>query len=343
MRIAILGAGAIGSVLGGLLAKEGHDVTLVGRREHVDAIRAHGLRVDGCLGTFDLTVDAATALGSSPDLALLAVKTQDVQAALRQNRDFLLDVPLVTLQNGVRSDGLVAATLRRADVVSAVVLVTATYLEPGRVTLVERGQLVVGRPNGPRDALVGRVASILNRAVPTRISDNVAGAHWLKLLMNLNNALPALTDRPLREVAQDAYLRDLAVGLMREGIQVVDRAGIRLEGLGNVSVRQVRLLTRLPTAWAGRVFARQAGRMGGPWPVLGSTLQSLRRGRPTEIDYLNGEIVALGRDVRVATPLNARVLALVHGLERTRAFYTADRLRAAFAAPDTGSTLVDGR
>jgi 2-dehydropantoate 2-reductase len=329
VRIAVLGAGAIGSVLGGLLAREGHEVTLVGRRESVEAIRARGLRMEGCLGSLELPVHAATSLGFAPDLALLAVKTQDVQAAVREHRGELREVPLVTLQNGVRSDALVAAALPGADVISGVVVVTATYLEPGKVTLVDRGHLVIGRPNGSHDGVVDRVASVLDPAVPTRISDHIAGAHWLKLLLNLNNALPALTNLSLREVSEDPYLRGLAVRLMREGRRVIDRAGISLESLGDVSAAQVRLLTRLPTWWAARLFARQATRLGGPWPVLGSTLQSLRRGRATEIDFLNGEIVALGRDVHVHAPLNEHVVGLVHDLERTRMFYTPAVLRAA--------------
>lgn len=329
MRIAVIGAGAIGSVLGGLLSKQGHEVTLVARREQVAAIRAHGLRMDGCLGPLEIPISAATGLESEPDLALLSVKTQDVTAALSEHRGHLDGVPLVTLQNGVRSDGLAAAALPRNEIVSAVVMVTATYLEPGRVTLVERGHLVVGRPNGPRDALTDRVAAVLDPAVPTRVSDNVAGAHWLKLLMNLNNALPALTGRSLQDLSEDPFLRRLAIRLMREGLRVVDRAGIALERLGPVSPGRVRFLTRLPTAWASRGFARQVRGMGGPWPILGSTLQSLRRGRATEIDFLNGEIVSLGRDVRVPTPLNSRVAELVHEVERSRKFFDSGALRDA--------------
>lgn len=329
MRIAVLGAGAIGSVLGGLLVKQGHDVTLVARQEQVDAVRAHGLRIDGCLGPLEIPIHATRTLESAPDLVLLAVKTQDVPGALQEHRAHLEGVPIVTLQNGVRSDALVAASLPGAEIVSAVVVVTATYLEPARVTLVERGYLVVGRPPcGPRDALVDRVASVLGAAVPTQVSDNVAGAHWLKLLLNLNNALPALTDEPMGELSGDPFFRGLAIRLMREGLRAVDSARIPLESLGNVTVRQVRFLTRLPTTWAARAFGRQVRGRGGPWPVLGSTLQSLRRGRTTEIDFLNGEIVSLGRGIGMPTPLNARVVELVHEVERTRHFYRPEELRA---------------
>ncbi len=332
MRIAVLGAGAIGSSVGALLAENGHDVTLVGRPDQVRAIRDGGLQVDGALGGFAARVRAAEALDALPDLALLAVKTQDVEAAVRGSGSHLRDVPLVTLQNGVRSDEIVARQLPPDKLLSAVVMVTATYLEPGRVTLVDRGRLVLGRPHGPRDALAEEIARVLDPAVPTSVSDNLVGAHWLKLIMNLNNALPALSNRTLREVSASPFLRQLAVRLMREGIRVADHGGIRLEPLEGVPLRTVRLLARLPAPWAGRIFAARARRLGGRWPVLGSTLQSVRRGRPTEIDFLNGEIVVQGQRLGVPTPFNATVVELVHEVERSGKFSSPDRLQDEFAA-----------
>ena len=123
---------------------------------------------------------------------------------------------------------------------------------------------------------------------------------------------------------------------VREGVAVAERAGIALEPLRDVSVRTLRLLTRLPTPVAARLFASRAGNLGNDWPILGSTLQSLRRGRPTEIDYLNGEIVRRGRELGVPTPRNAKVVELVHGVESTGRFYHPQDLRHAFQAPSQG-------
>ncbi len=332
MRIAVLGAGAIGSATGALLARTGHEVVLIGRPEVVERVRQAGLQVDGSLGSFSVNLDAATRLDARPDLALLAVKTQDVEAAVRESRGYLEGVPLVTMQNGVRSDSIVASLLPAEYLLSSVVQLTTTYLTPGQVTIVERGHLLLGRPTGPHDALVDRVAAMLDRAVPTTVADDLVGAHWLKLLMNLNNAVPALTNLSLFEVTRDPFLRRLSVRIMREGAAVVDAAGIRLAPLDGVSPRTVRLLTRLPTPLASRVFASRAGRLGGGVPILGSTLQSLRRGKPSEIDYLNGEIVRRGRERGVPTPVNAKVVELVHDIERTGRFYRPEALRYLFAA-----------
>ncbi len=137
-RIAVIGAGAVGSALGALLHRAGQKVVLICRPAHVAAIRQDGLRVDGDTGNFIAPVEATETLDFRPDLALLTVKTQDVVAAVKANQAFLNDVPVVTFQNGVHSDELVASLLPREQILSAVVLMHATYLLPGKVTVVYR-------------------------------------------------------------------------------------------------------------------------------------------------------------------------------------------------------------
>jgi 2-dehydropantoate 2-reductase len=330
MKIAVIGAGAVGSSVGALLARAGQDVTLVGRPAHVEAIRHQGaLVVDGYLGEFTVPLETSERLDFRPDLALLTVKTQDVATALRDNLPALAGAPLVTFQNGVRSDELVAELLPRGQIISAVVRVGANYLTPGRVTLLQPGALVVGRPFGPRDVQVDEIAQVLNRAVPTRVSDNIRGAHWLKLIVNLNNALPALTDWPMSRVSADPYLSRLAVRLMREGLRVADRAGIQLESLPQIPAGVIHLVGRLPQPLALSMYTLMVRRVETRWPLLGSTLQSVRRGRPTEIDYLNGEVACLGEQVGVPVPLNAKVVELIHHVEGTGQFFSVDALRQA--------------
>ena len=329
-RIAVIGAGAVGSALGALLHRAGENVVLIARPAHIAAICQHGLQVDGDTGDFIAPVEAAEALNFRPDLALLTVKTQDVIAAVKANQAFLNDVPVVTFQNGLRSDELVASILPREQILSAVVLMHVTYLLPGKVTVVYRGELMLGRPFGRRDAQLENIAHVLNHAVPTRVTDNIQGAHWLKLIVNLNNALPAITNLTMSQVYRNTFLRSLAVGLMREGLRVVRRANIRLESLPEVSVGLTRLINWMPSGIAGRIAAVKVRRLTTVWPLWGSTLQSIQRGHPTEIDYLNGEIVVLGKRCGEATPLNWRIVELVHQVERTGKFLSADEIRQAF-------------
>jgi 2-dehydropantoate 2-reductase len=329
-RIAVIGAGAVGSALGALLHRAGQSVVLIARPGHTAAIRQDGIRVDGDTGDFIAAVEATETLDFRPELALLTVKTQDVVAAVKANQTFLSDVPVVTFQNGVRSDELVASILPREQILSAVVLMHVTYLLPGKVTVVYQGKLILGRPFGPRDSKLEDVAHILNQAVPTRVTDNIQGAHWLKLIVNLNNALPAITNFTMNQVYANTSLRNLAVGLMREGLRVIDRANIRLESLPKVSVGLTRLINWMPSGIAGRIAAAKVRRLTTVWPLWGSTLQSIQRGRPTEIDYLNGEIMELGKRYGVVTPLNSRIVELVHQVERTGQFLSVEEIRQAF-------------
>lgn len=335
-RIAIIGAGAIGSSLGGLLRRAGHDVTLIGRSAHVKAIRTSGLHVDGVLGSFTVNVPADESLQSRPDLAFLTVKSQDVAAAVQANAAVLHDGSIVTCQNGVRSDELVRSAVPQARIASIVINFHANFLEPGKVTILYAGPLVVGRPFGENDAELEAIAGILREAFPTVVSDNIRGAHWLKLIVNLNNALPALTNRSFREVYADACLRNLAVRAMREGLEMVERAGITLQSLPDMPVLLAQMMRLLPMALAGRVAAAKIRRMESQWPLLGSTLQSLRRRRPTEIDYLNGEVVRLGEQVGRPTSVNRTIVELVHQVERTGRFLSADVIRDAIESAKRG-------
>jgi 2-dehydropantoate 2-reductase len=328
MRVAVIGAGAIGSVIGGLLARAHEDVTLIGRRPHVDAVNRDGLRIDGALGTMQVRVRAAERLDFRPDLALLTVKTQGVVATAREVYPYVSGVPVVTMQNGVRSDELVANVLGMEDILSCVVLLGATFLEPGRVTYSRQGKLVLGVPFGPIEERTRMVATILSKAVPTHLTANIAGAHWTKLVINENNALPAVTGLSIQDVNRQPALRSLSVLMMREAAATIAAAGIKLASLPGVPTTALRAMLWLPLPAASRLLGLLSQSLGKT-PALGSTLQSVRRGEETEIDYLNGEVVALGRRTGTPTPYNAVVVKLVHEVEATGTFLTTEEVTAA--------------
>ncbi len=325
--IAIIGAGAIGSAVGAYLSRLGEDVTLIARPAHVDAIRQSGLRLDAPGGELITHPRAAEALDFRPDYTFLTVKTQDVLTALQPSLAFIKDAPIVTFQNGVRSDELVASLLPRSHITSAVVNISATYLRPGTVTVVYPGTLMIGYPFPDGNTPLEPLQALLNHAAPTTISQNIMGAHWLKLLFNLNNAFPALLNISLHQIYALPYMRALAARVIREGLRAVDAAGIRLASLPEVSVGLFRMLGALPPPLAGLLIVSRARRIESDRPLLGSTLQSLRRGRPTEVDYLNGEIARLGQQTGKPAPINARLVELLHEVEKTGEFLSMAELR----------------
>jgi 2-dehydropantoate 2-reductase len=331
-KIAVVGAGAIGSVLGALLARAGEDVTLIGRHRHVEAIRQHGLRIDGIQGTLTIQVDAREVLGVRPELVLLAVKAQDVEAACREIAPQATGVPLVALQNGLRSDETAASILGRENLIRCVVFFDALYLEPGNVTYLAEGSLVLGQSDANGQAQVEQIQQRLEPVISTTISDNIVGAKWTKLLTNaMGNSIDAMTGMSLSACMQHVSLQRIGVRIMREGLAVARGAGVRLESLPGLSLFALKTMLRAPLPIAASALGRAAGE-GRSADSLTSTLQSLRRGKPTEIDYLNGEIVRVGREVGVPTPCNAKAVELVHEVERTGQFFSPDEVERRFAA-----------
>ncbi|HEV8191707.1 MAG TPA: 2-dehydropantoate 2-reductase [Ktedonobacterales bacterium] len=330
MKIAVIGAGAVGSVIGGLLARAGEDVTLIGRKPQVDAINTHGLLIDGALGEMRVPVAARERLDFSPDLALLGVKIQDIEATIRDAQPHIASSLILTLQNGVRADDLLAGLADKANILSGVVVFGAIYLEPGKVTYSPAGRLVIGNPFGPITANVREVAETLNKGLPTHVSDDIRGAHWTKLIINENNALPAITGLSLQRVNTYPQLRRLSVLLMREAVNTMTASGISLGQFPGVSTNLIKILLRTPMPVAS-ALPRLLSRAMGETPFLGSTLQSLKRAKSTEIDYLNGEIVALGKQIGRATLYNTTVVNLVHQVEATGEFLSVDEVAAAVA------------
>ncbi len=326
-RIAVVGAGAVGGVIGGLLAREGENVTLIARRGHAEAIRKNGLRIDGALGAFTVKVQAAEALEFRPDLVLLAAKMQDVEDACREIRPFVQGVPVMTLQNGIRSDDMAASLLGEENIISGVVLFNASFMKPGCVTYGVEGGLLIGEAFQKNGRRVEEIASLLGRALKTEISGNIQGVRWTKLLVNvLGNGVEAMTGMSFGDCMRHPSVRRAGVFILREAYRVGKKAGVRFEPLPRLPIAFLKFLAKSPPSVTSLVFRLTMGGM----KTQSSTLQSLLKGRPTEIDYLNGEVVAQGIKADMETPYNAKVVELVHEVERTGRFFSPAALESRF-------------
>lgn len=295
LKVAVLGAGAVGCYYGGLLARAGHAVTLIGRPQHVQAIQAHGLRLQTL--TFDDTVtvaastDAAAVAGA--DLVLFAVKSTDTETAGAQMRPHLAPGALVLcLQNGVDNAERLRAVLPGTTVAAAVVYVATEMAGPGHLRHHGRGELVI-EPS-PSSAAVAQ--ALIAAGVPTEISDNVHGALWAKLILNCAyNALSAIGRLPYGELVQRPGVRDVMRDVVAECRAVAAADGVTLPGDVDLAVR--RIAETMPTQYS-------------------STAQDLMRGKPSEIDHLNGFVVQRGASLGVPTPANRVLWATVRLMEK---------------------------
>jgi 2-dehydropantoate 2-reductase len=293
-RIAVIGAGAVGGYFGGMLARAGAPVVMIGRPAFADAIRKNGLLLDTLQFKETVRVEASTELAAArgADLVLFCVKTTDTESTARSLAPLLpSSATVVSLQNGVDN----AEKLRAAgiDAFSAVVYVAASVPEPGRVKHVGRGDLVIG----PRNARSEKFAALFERAgVACRISDNIDGELWTKLIWNCAlNAISALGRAKYGLIAESEDARKVVATVVNEVLAVASAARIQLPGV--------------ETPQAGLAGALKiATQMSG---AISSTGQDLMRGKRTEIDSLNGYISRRGAELGVLTPVNHALYALV--------------------------------
>ncbi|HEU0207184.1 MAG TPA: 2-dehydropantoate 2-reductase [Pseudolysinimonas sp.] len=326
MRIAVIGAGAVGGTLAALLDRAGHDVEVTARGDNLAAIKKHGLRLDGGWGEHVAHVEAHETLAwigaPQPDFAILATKAQDAAAALRANREVLGTVPLLVAQNGLGGLEVARSVLQESPLLGGLALFAASYLEPGRVTVTAALPVIVGAAPGTPRAVLENVVGVLEEAIPVEVTDDIVGAQWTKLLINHVNALPAITGLSVQQVIADPELRKVMTASMRETVRVARRLGVRFGRVQGVSGRILGAIGSAPLAFAAW-FPRTLGSRMGDVPNPGSTLQSIRRGQLTEIDFLNGAVVAAAKQGGVTAPINEKIVHLVHEVERSGAFMPA--------------------
>jgi len=329
MEVAVYGAGAIGSLVGARLHEAGASVRLIGRQDHVDAIRANGLLLKDQDETRRVRLPATTTLPDDADVILLTVKSQDVTSACRDIAGLPSSATVVTMQNGVRSDGEAAGILGRDRIVGCVLNISATYLEPGVVEQNTSALLQVGAPFPESTARVDAVLTLLSSAVKTERVPDITRARWTKLMANLNNAIMAITGLPIGKALRHPGLVRLSIATIREGVKTTQLGGFGLDQ--SRRARTFRLMSTLPMPLAHLVFG---GRLAGNFPPEStygpSTLQSLQRGSSSELEYLNGEIVTLGERIGRPTPYNTGLLDGGRRVFETHRHMTAKELLRSF-------------
>jgi 2-dehydropantoate 2-reductase len=225
----------------------------------------------------------------------------------------------VVVQNGL--GGLRAAheVLPHSALIGGLALMAASYVSPGVVTVTGGNPLILGAGPGCDPPTLAEVAGVLQGAIEVEVTPDIEGAQWTKLLINHVNALPAITGLSVQQVIADPGLLRVMTASMRETVRIARELGVRFARVQGVSGRSLNLIGVAPL-WLGAAFPRLLGRRMGEVPNPGSTLQSIRRGRLTEIDFLNGAVVAAAAAAGLDAPVNARIVELVHEVERTGRF-----------------------
>jgi 2-dehydropantoate 2-reductase len=293
MKIAVMGAGAVGCYYGGMLARAGHPVTLIGRPAHIEAIRRDGLLLDTRSFKVHVPMEASTEASAvqGAGLVLFCVKSTDTERTAAELKPHLNpDAIVLTLQNGVDNAERLGALLPQ-EVAPAVVYVATEMAGPGHVRHHGRGELVIAPSSRSAE-----IAGMFTQAgMPTQVSDHVIGALWMKLILNCAyNALSAIAQLPYGRVVQGEGVEGVMRDVVEECLAVAQARGVSVPGDAWQAVAG--LVQTMPTQYS-------------------STAQDLARGKRTEIDHLNGYVVRQGASLGVPTPVNRTLHALVRLIE----------------------------
>ncbi len=310
MNILVMGAGAVGTAVGGFLARDGHRVALVGRDPHMAAIRERGLRIEGIWGRHSIgSLRAFTGIGQVPregfDLVLITTKSYDTGDAAAQVLSLLSgDSLVVSLQNGLGNVETIAAAVGPHRAVGGRLIFGIEVPEPGvaRIT-VYADKVMLGSPwrQVGLERLEGIAAAFARAGIPTEATLEIDRFIWGKVLYNCSlNPLSALLEVNYGQLLEHPETRRIMTMVVEEAFAVAVARGVSLDWKGAAEYRDLLFGRLIPDTYAHRA----------------SMLQDVMRGKRTEIDALNGAIVALGGEAGIPAPANRMLTDLIKVKER---------------------------
>jgi 2-dehydropantoate 2-reductase len=325
MKVAVIGAGAIGGLAAGYLLDKGEEVLLVSPPRYVSAISQNGLTIEGIRGRLCVRLPVKNRLDEPVDLTIVATKIPDLEKAITQNSPYLKDVPLISVQNGVRAERIIAAHLGTQRLFPSIVMFGATCLAAGRIVHNFEGDWIIGRMKAGAQEMLHEIAKVTSKIFPTSVGEDIEGMKWLKLFINANNCLPAILGKSMQETFSHITICKISMRMWQEGLHIVNKAGITVSSLPTFPVERLTQLVTMSLDESAKIFSATMVHLSEE-PLYGSILQSIRRKRPSEIDYINGEFVELARSIGQKASLSERLVQMVHDVERSGKFLSEDAL-----------------
>ena len=311
MKIVIFGAGSIGCYVGGKLAAIDNEVILYGRDKLKKIIHEHGLKLTHY--EYSEVELAANAINYSTDLTclnnaeivILTVKSQDTETALYEIKPYLnKDALVISLQNGVTNPEKLKKLLPEWKTAGAMVPYNVVNLGNGHFHCGTEGELIFERLY--ETGVLKQ--KCITAGLPSKLTDNIQGVLWGKILLNLNNALNVLSDRPLKEQLSDRNYRKVLAKCVEEARSIIKSSGIEIIQVGKVPPKLISKILRLPN-FAFQTIAK--GMLKIDPQARSSMWEDLQGGRNTEIDYINGAIIDLAKTNNLEAPINSYIVSLV--------------------------------
>lgn len=333
MKTLIIGAGAIGGTVAVLLKNAGYDIRIMCHSESTkQLIEKEGFFLHGAKGEYRVDFNCYSsyeALGEEKfDIIIIASKYAAMAECAKACLPYVADGGLVVgMQNGILTEEL-GEIVGRSRVVGCMIGFGATRNGANDVTMTSKGEFYVGMLDGRRPKKLDEFAKMLKNVLPTEVTMDIKGRQYSKLIINsCINAVAGITGKTLGEILRDVRARDLFLNIAREGMAVAKAMNIKVPKYG------VMLEYRLLALSNGRLYnsvcklvVRAVGLLYAD--VKPSTLQSLEKGEKTEIDILNGYFVEKGTEYSVPTPVNARLVEMIHEIEEGKRKSCSDNLSA---------------
>jgi 2-dehydropantoate 2-reductase len=334
LSILVVGAGAVGGITAALLKKDGLNVEIVCKYDdYASLITNNGIRVTGICGDHTVKIPSYSSISQvkeTKDIVLLATKAYDMVEAARELTSVLKeDGYLVSLQNGICEDDL-ASVLGENRIIGCVTAWGATMESPGKLAMTSDGEFILGYPKKVQDDFLKTVAEILSSVVPVRTTDNIMGHLYSKLIINsCITSLGAICGLYLGKMLSIVKIRRIFIEIIREAMEVAEKMDINVEVFGGkldfkkfLKGNGILADLRRHILIIGIGFKYKR--------LKSSSLQSLERGKPTEIDYFNGYIVDNGSKLGIPVPVNTAIVKMIHEIELRKRFISKNNFNDTF-------------
>lgn len=320
MRTVLIGTGSIGGTVAVMIKEHGYDIDVVAHgEEKAKVIRERGFILEGALGNYTTKMNAypsVDALDGEYDVCFIATKYQQMPDVARQMLPHLREDSLViSLQNGICTD-MLAEVVGEKRTVSCMIGFGATLLEDNRVQVTSGGEFYVGMPNGYHPKKLDELAEMLSAALPTQVSEDIISRLYSKVIINsCINSLAGISGLTLGQTLEHKKAKETFLDICREGMKVARAMGLNVPKYGKLLNYNLFMVAD-NKAFNGvcRFVIFLVGKLKYK-DVKPSTLQSLEKGRRTEIDIMNGYIAAKGKEFGVPTPVNDKLTRMIKEIE----------------------------
>jgi len=315
MKYAIIGIGAIGTVVGAILRKSGNDVLLIVKENQIETISKKGLKVTGLKKSINVNDIKTTSDLSSlkdTDVIIVCVKSQDTKKLANDIKKYINKSSLfISLQNGTRNSEILEEETGH-NAISGVVMLNALNLNTGEARITIKGGVLLGYKNKYETEIKIIIDSFKKFGLTSYSKRDIKSYQYSKLIVNLQNAVTALTGQTVKESIIDSNSRRILTETMKEGMDVLEKSKIPIKTLPEMD--PIKIIKRL--SFFNSIFLKLGSRLMKIDNAKTSMLQSILRGKPTEIDYINGEIVRIAKENNLKAPINNKLVELVKEIEK---------------------------